>query len=211
VFLPFYLNKKEIMSQEIVIQNETFNNLLNDLQIPDYTPSANAQLLLQAESRYIKDLKINVSNVLNNTQYLNKKEALLLAFAVSVNEKFELLKDSLQAQSREAGATEAELAEVIACTSLMNANNIFYRFRHFMKKDYYSNTPAGIKMSIMMNPVLGKEFFELLSLVISSINGCEMCVTSHEQSILQHGGSESKIFEAVKLGAVIKSLITVLA
>lgn len=199
------------MSQEIAIQNETFNNLLNDLQIPDYAPSANAQQLLQVESRYIKDLKINVSNVLNNTQYLNKKQALLLAFAVSVNEKFEPLKDSLLSQAREAGTTEAELAEVIACTSLMNANNIFYRFRHFMKKDYYSNTPAGIKMSIMMNPVLGKEFFELLSLVISSINGCEMCVTSHEQSILQHGGSESKIFEAVKLGAVIKSLITVLA
>jgi alkyl hydroperoxide reductase subunit D len=80
-----------------------------------------------------------------------------------------------------------------------------------MQKDYYSNTPAGIKMSIMMNPVLGKEFFELLSLVVSSINGCEMCVTSHEQSILQHGGSESRIFEGVKLGAIIKSLITVLA
>ena len=199
------------MSQEIVIQNETFNNLLNDLQISDYTPSANAQLLLQAESRYIKDLKINVSNVLSNTQYLTRKEALLLAFAVSVNEKFELLKDSLQVQALEAGATEAELAEVIACTSLMSANNIFYRFRHFMKKDYYSNTPAGIKMSIMVNPVLGKEFFELVSLVISSINGCEMCITSHEQSILQHGGSESRIFEAVKLGAIIKSLITVLA
>ena len=73
------------MSQELVIQNETFNNLLNDLQLSDYTPSANAQQLLQAESRYIKDLKINVSNVLNNTQYLNRKEALLLAFAVSVN------------------------------------------------------------------------------------------------------------------------------
>ena len=199
------------MSQETVIQNETFNNLLNDLQLSDYMPSSNARQLLQAESRYIKDLKINVSNVLNNTQYLNKKEALLLAFAVSVNEKFELLKESLLAQAREEGATDAELAEVIACTSLMNANNIFYRFRHFMQKDYYSNTPAGIKMSIMMNPVLGKEFFELLSLVISSINGCEMCVTSHEQSILQHGGSEGKIFEGVKLGAVIKSLITVLA
>lgn len=199
------------MSQGIAIQNETFSNLLNDLQIPEYTPSATAQQLLVVESKYIKDLKINVSNVLNNTQYLNKKEALLLAFAIAVNEKFEPLKDSLLAQAREAGATEAALAEVIACTSLMNANNIFYRFRHFMKKDYYSNTPAGIKMSIMMNPVLGKEFFELLSLVISSINGCEMCVTSHEQSILQHGGSESKIFEAVKLGAVIKSLITVLA
>jgi lipoyl-dependent peroxiredoxin subunit D len=199
------------MSQGIAIQNETFSNLLNDLQIPEYTPSATAQQLLVAESRYIKDLKINVSNVLNNTQYLNKKEALLLAYAVAVNEKFDLLKDSFRAQAQEAGANEAELAEIVSCTSLMNANNVFYRFRHFMNKDFYTNTPAGIKMSIMMNPVLGKEFFELVSLVISSINGCEMCITSHEQSILQHGGSESRILEGVKLGAIIKSLITVLA
>ena len=199
------------MSQGIAIQNETFSNLLNDLQIPEYIPSATAQQLLVAESKYIKDLKINVSNVLNNTQYLNKKEALLLAYAVAVNEKFDLLKDSFRAQAQEAGANEAELAEIVSCTSLMNANNIFYRFRHFMNKDFYTNTPAGIKMSIMMNPVLGKEFFEVVSLVVSSINGCEMCITSHEESILQHGGSESRILEGVKLGAIIKSLITVLA
>src|SRR5689334_7520608 len=199
------------MSQAVAIQNETFTNLLNDLQIPDYNPSSAAQQLLQAESKYIKDLKINVSNVLNNTQYLNKKEALLLAYAVAVNEKFDLLKDSFRTQAQEAGANEAELAEIVSCTSLMNANNVFYRFRHFMNKDFYTNTPAGIKMSIMMNPVLGKEYFELVSLVISSINGCEMCITSHEQSILQHGGSESRILEGVKLGAIIKSLITVLA
>lgn len=199
------------MSQGIAIQNETFSNLLNDLQIPEYNPSATAQQLLVAESKYIKDLKINVSNVLNNTQYLNKKEALLLAYAVAVNEKFDLLKDSFRAQAQEAGSTEAELAEIVSCTSLMNANNVFYRFRHFMNKEFYTNTPAGIKMGIMMNPVLGKEFFELVSLVVSSINGCEMCITSHEQSILQHGGSESRILESVKLGAIIKSLITVLA
>jgi alkyl hydroperoxide reductase subunit D len=199
------------MSEGTLIQNETFTNMLNDLQIPDYNPSAAAQQLLQVESRYIKDLKINVSNVLNNTQYLNKKEALLLAYAVAINEKFDLLKDTFQAQAREAGATDAELAEIVACTSLMNANNIYYRFRHYVKKDIYINTPAGIKMSIMMNPVLGKEFFELVSLVISSINGCEMCITSHEHSILQLGGSESRILESVKLGAIIKSLITVIA
>jgi lipoyl-dependent peroxiredoxin subunit D len=199
------------MSQGIAIQNETFSNLLNDLQIPEYVPSATAQQLLVAESKYIKDLKINVSNVLNNTQYLNKKEALLLAYAVAVNEKFDLLKESFRVQAQEAGANEAELAEIVSCTSLMNANNIFYRFRHYVKKDFYTNTPAGIKMGIMMNPILGKEFFELVSLVISSINGCEMCITSHEQSILQHGGSESRILEGVKLGAIIRSLITVLA
>ena len=199
------------MSNTTAIQNETFTNLLNDLQLNDYTPSTNAETLLNVEHRYIKDLKINVGNVINNTQYLNKKEALLLALAVAINEKFDLLKESLTQLAQKEGATDVELAEVTACTSLMNANNIFYRFRHFVNKEYYSTQPAGIKMSIMMNPVLGKEFFELLSLVISAVNGCEMCVTSHEQSVLQHGSSEARVYEAVKLSAIIKSLITVLS
>ena len=193
------------------IQNETFANLLNDLQIINYTPSSNVLALIKTDARYIKDLKINVGNVLNNTQYLNKKEALLLALAVAVNERFDLLKEAFTNLAQQAGATDAEIAETIACTSLMNTNNIFYRFRHFVKKEFYNNQPAGIKMSIMVNPVLGKEFFELLSLAISAVNGCEMCVVSHEQSVLQHGCSESKVFEAVKLVAIIKSLIVVLA
>jgi alkyl hydroperoxide reductase subunit D len=196
---------------EVLIQNETFVNLLNELQIQGYQPSANVEALLEVEARYIKDLKINVSNVLNNNQQLNKKEALLLALAVAVNEKHVLLQESFTNQALNEGATKEEIAEVISCTSLMNTNNIFYRFRHFMNKEFYSNQPAGIKMSIMMKPVVGKEFFELVSLVVSSINGCEMCVTSHEQSVMQHGSSEARVFEAIKLGAVIKGLITILS
>ncbi|MGN6494075.1 MAG: carboxymuconolactone decarboxylase family protein [Agriterribacter sp.] len=199
------------MSGTIVIQNETFNNLLADLGIPEYEPSANVQALLNAEARYIKDLKINVSNVLNNTQYLNRKEALLLALATAINEKYDLLKESFASQAKTEGATEAELAEIVALVSLMNTNNVFYRFRHFMQKDFYNNQPAGIKMSIMMNPVLGKEFFELASLAISAINGCEMCVSSHEKSVLQHGSSEARVFEAVKAVSVIKGLINTLS
>ena len=194
---------------ESIIQNETFSNLLNDLQLSDYAVSANAQALLDVDAKYIRDLKINVGNVLNNTQYLNKKEALLLALAVAVNEKHTALSESFSRQALEAGANEGELAEIVACTSLMN--NIFYRFRHFTTKEFYQNHPAGIKMSIMMNPVLGKEFFELVSLVISAVNGCELCVRSHEQSVLQHGSSEARGLESVKLGAVLKGLITVLA
>ena len=199
------------MSETVAIQNETLNNLLNDLQLPDYEPSANMVALANAQSLYIKDLKINVSNALNNTQYLNRKEALLLGLAVAINEKFDLLKKSFTNQVKEEGAGEAEIAEITAIASLMNTNNVFYRFRHFMQKDFYNNQPAGIKMSVMMKPVLGKEFFELVSLVISAINGCEMCVSSHEQSVLQHGSSEARVFEAVKTGAIIKGFITALS
>jgi alkyl hydroperoxide reductase subunit D len=199
------------MSTITALQNETFQNLLLELNIPDYEPSDNVKALVGVESRFIKDLKINVGNVLNNNQHLNRKESLLLALAVAVNEKFTLLQEPITGLGKDAGATDAEVAEVVACTSLMNTNNIFYRFRHFIQKDFYTNQPAGIKMSIMANPVLGKEFFELVSLVVSSINGCEMCVSSHERSVLQHGSSESRVLEAVKLGAVVKGLIAVLA
>ena len=199
------------MSTTTILSNETMHNLLTDLRLADYEPSANVLALAAGESRFIKDLKINVGNVLNNTQHLNRKEALLLALAVAVNERFVLLQESFGGLAREAGASDAEIAEIVACTSLMNTNNIFYRFRHFVKKDFYENQPAGIKMSIMANPVLGKEFFELVSLVISSVNGCELCVGSHERSVLQHGSTESRVFEGVKLGAIIKGLITVLA
>ncbi len=62
---------------------------------------------------------------------LYKKEALLLALAVAVNEKFDPLKDSFTNLLKQEGATDARSAEVIAATSLMNTNNILYRFRHF--------------------------------------------------------------------------------
>lgn len=199
------------MSTTVALQNETLQNLLLELNIPDYEPSASVKALVTAESRFIKDLKINVGNVLNNNQHLNRKESLLLALAVVVNERCLLLQEAFTGLAKDAGATDVEVAEIIACTSLMNTNNIFYRFRHFIQKDFYTNQPAGIKMSIMANPILGKEFFELVSLVVSAINGCEMCVTSHERSVLQHGSSESRVLEGVKLGAVIRGLVAVLA
>ncbi len=193
------------------VLNETLSKLLDAIKVEDYTPSDNVEALSKVEARYIKDLKINVGNVVNNTQYLNKKEAAFLALATAINEKSDVLKQGFTVLAKEEGATDEEIAEVVAATSLMNANNVFYRFRHFMNKETYNSMPAGIKMSIMMNPVLGKEFFELLSLAVSSLNGCEMCVTSHEASVRQHGGSEQRIFEAVKLAAIIKSLVVVVS
>ena len=38
----------------------------------------------------------------------------------------------------------------------------------------------------------------------------ELCVTSHEVSVKQHGATEQRIFDAVRLGAVVKSVIILL-
>lgn len=191
------------------IMSETRDNLLAEINLPATSHFPLLDQLDATDNRYIKDLKINVSNALKYAT-LTEKEALLLALAVSVNQKHEITINSLTELAKSKGATEAEINEIHALTSLLNANNVFYRFKHFVGKDFYNTAPAGIRMSIMMNPVLGKEFFELASLTVSAINGCEMCVKSHEQSVINHGATEARIMDAIRLTAIFKSLIVLL-
>jgi alkyl hydroperoxide reductase subunit D len=188
---------------------ETQINLLKEVGLPVQEGHFWLNELASNESKYIKDLKINVSNALNSAS-LTKKEIFLIALAVAINEKHTSLQHSFQELAQVNGANHAEISEVSACVSMMNVNNVFYRFRHFMHKDIYDQTPAGIKMSVMLNPVLGKATFELISLVISAINGCELCVKSHEESVLKHGLTTTQVFEAIRLGAVLKGLISIL-
>lgn len=189
------------------IKNETLDRIVTDFNLDETALGAGVQLLASKDHRYLKDLRINLNNGLTYPN-LNRKESLLLALGVAINEKNTALTESFTEMAVTALATPEEIAEVYACVSLMNVNNVFYRFRHFTGKEYYNNTPAGIKMSIMMNPVLGKEYFELLSLAISAVNGCEMCVKAHEQSVLQHGATEARIYDAVRLTAVVKGYAT---
>lgn len=179
--------------------------LLTELGLGEEQVSEQLRLLAQTDARYLRDLKINVSNALS-AETLAKKEAYLLAYSVAVNEKNDALQKAFAQSATQEGATDKELAEVVSCTSLLNANNVYYRFRHFMHEEFYNTAQAGIRMSIMANPVLGKELFELVSLVVSALNGCELCVTSHEKTLVGHGTAKQRIHDAVRLGAVIKSL-----
>jgi alkyl hydroperoxide reductase subunit D len=192
-----------------ISQHETVFNFFTDLAIEPSHTSASLQKLVAVDSRFLRDLKLNTSSVLGSAN-MSKKEAYLLALSVAINEKHDVLMSAFEKLAIKEGANEAEIAETHACTAVMNVNNIFYRFRHYMAGvEYYDKQPAGLRMNVMMNPVLGKELFELMSLVVSAVNGCERCVTSHESSVKAHGASEAKIFDAIRLAGVIKSLCVV--
>jgi alkyl hydroperoxide reductase subunit D len=185
--------------------HETIQELLADLGIqPEYTNPILQQLGI-ADSKYLRDLKLNIKAVLAS-EHLSAKEANLLALAISTNNNKDILSNAFTAKAKENGASDAELAEAQACASLLAANNVLYRFRHFVEKETYNNAPARLRMNIMMNPTLGKEFFELVSLAVSAVNGCEMCVKSHEQSVLQQGGTESRIWDAIRISSIVTSL-----
>jgi len=188
----------------------TVQNMFTELGIDESYTSLSLERLSGVDSKYLRDLKLNVAAVMKS-KYIAPKEAALLALAVAVNEKNDVLIKAFEGMSLKEGAGAEELAEAHACASLLSLNNVLYRFRHYMKdNEYYNNTPAGIRMSIMMNPVSGKEFFELMSIAVSALNGCEQCVTSHEHSVKSLGTSEARIYDAIRLAAVIKSLCVVI-
>jgi alkyl hydroperoxide reductase subunit D len=159
-------------------------------------------LLEKGNSRYVRDLKLNFTSTLTSS-YLSEKECALVALSIAVNNNNAVLTNFLEKHALEKGATAEEIAEAAGCASLLALNNVFYRFRHFTGKEKYTQIPARIRMQLMSSPVTGKEFFELMSIAVSAVNGCEMCVNAHEKSILALGSSEERVFDAVRIASII--------
>ncbi len=184
---------------------DTLIDLYKDLRIENNQANAPAQMLIDGESRYVRDLRMNVKSILHG-ENLSEKESFLIALSIAANNKNDVLTHSFRTLSMEKDATEEEVGEAIAVASLLSANNVLYRFRHFVHKESYNTMRAGLRMNIMARPKTGKEFFELMSLAVSAVNGCEMCVKSHEASVLEAGGSEARVWDAVRIASVITSL-----
>ncbi|MDR6942412.1 carboxymuconolactone decarboxylase family protein [Mucilaginibacter pocheonensis] len=169
----------------------------------DYRTEA-LSLLEKGESRYLRDLKLNFTSTLTSA-HLTAKECALLGLSTAVNNNNVPLTTFFTKYAEEQGADAAEIAEAVGCASLLASNNVFYRFRHFTQKEKYTQIPARIRMQLMMKPVTGKEFFELMSLAISAVNGCEMCVNAHEDSLIKLSTTEERIFDAVRIASLITS------
>jgi alkyl hydroperoxide reductase subunit D len=187
------------------ILDDVATGIMSLIGIESAMQSQVMQALVEGDARYLKDLKVSLSNAMH-TEHLSRQEVLLLAIAISANNKNTTLLTGLKKLAIEEGVSKEMVAESISCASLLSANNVFYRFRHLIKKERYEQLPAKIRMNIMMKPLLGKEFFELISLAVSAVNGCELCMRSHEDSVLKLGSSEEQIWEAIRLASVYTAL-----
>jgi len=105
------------------------------------------------------------------------------------------------AASTAAGAAVVEDAR--AAASLMAMNNVYYRFRHMVGKPIYREKPAGLRMNRLMQPATNRVDFELMSLAVSAINGCETCVRAHEKTVTDGGLTADQVNDAVRIAATI--------
>ncbi len=181
---------------------EVINEILSGIGLEESYRTGPLSLLEAGESRYLRDFKVNFNSILSS-EHLSASEIGLVGVGIAVNNGNKPLTDFFTKFAGDNGAGREEIAEAAACASLLASNNIFYRFRHFTQKEKYSQIPARIRMQIMMRPVTGKEFFELLSLAVSAVNGCEMCVNAHEDSLIKLGTTEERIFDTVRIASLI--------
>ena len=156
---------------------------------------------------FAKDLRLNVSSILND-QLLGdqRKYGLLLACAHGTG--YKPLVDAVEAEAEGKLSPEAANAARSAA-AVMAMNNVYYRFTHLASNDEYSRMPARLRMNVIGAPGIDKADFELFSLAVSAMNGCGMCIDSHERVLQQHGVKAEIIQAAARIGAVMKAIATV--
>ncbi|RUR07121.1 carboxymuconolactone decarboxylase family protein [Legionella sp. km772] len=148
-----------------------------------------------------KDIRLNLTKVLDLTQTegLTAQQILgaALAVAFSLDDK-QMISELNQEITEEVLIDAAKLA-----ASLMAMTNIYYRFIHLAEDSEVEHLPAGLRMQGMMNPGVDRATFEALSLAVSALNGCGLCISSHTRQLREHGFSASAIARLGKIAAVL--------
>ena len=156
---------------------------------------------------YAKDLRLNISSILSD-QLLGdeRKYGLLLACAHGTG--YKPIVEAAEAEVH--GKLSAEVANAArGAAALMAMNNVYYRFVHLASNPEYGTLPAKLRMNFIGSHGIAKDDFELFSLAVSAMNGCGMCIDSHEKVLQQHGVKAETIQTAARIGAVMKALATV--
>ncbi len=86
----------------------------------------------------------------------------------------------------------------------------YYRFTHLAEAPDYKTMPAKLRMNVIAKPGVEKADFELWSLAVSAINGCGMCIDSHEKVVRAAGISAEAVQAAVRIAAVVHAVAATL-
>ena len=160
---------------------------------------------------YAKDLRLNLDAVLSESGAtgLRAKQIGLIALSSAIAARHDPLTAAIAAEAAK-HASAQELNGARTAAAIMAMNNVYYRFTHLVGDPEYQTLRAGLRMNAMSNPGCDKIDFELCSLAVSAINGCGMCVDSHEKTLRKHGLSAQAIQSAARIAAVVHAVAVTL-
>jgi alkyl hydroperoxide reductase subunit D len=156
---------------------------------------------------YAKDLKLNLSSVMEQSE-LTPQQAWGTAVACSLAARNRELYGAVLAEASSKLSPQA-IFGARAAAAIMGMNNIFYRFRHFASNEKYGTLPARLRMQSIRNHGADPADFELWCLAVSAVNGCQVCVDSHEHAVREKGIGEETVLAAIRIAATIHALAAV--
>jgi alkyl hydroperoxide reductase subunit D len=160
---------------------------------------------------YARDLKLNLGSVLTpeGAPGLDAKQIWSIALATAIAARNMSLAREIEVLAT-VHLDEAHVRAAKSAAAIMGMNNVYYRFLHLVGDAEYQTLPARLRMQVIASHGIGRDDFELLSLTVSAVNGCGLCITSHEQKLRQAGVSREAIQSAVRIAAVIHAVAGVL-
>lgn len=160
---------------------------------------------------YAKDLRLNLAAVLGpqGAPGLSETQIFGIAVASALAARHAGLASALEDIGGE-HLGEAQRHAARSAAAIMGMNNIYYRFVHLVSDAAYGQLPARLRMNVIGSPGIDKLDFELLSLAVSAVNGCGMCVDAHEKTLRQGGLGAEAVQSAVRIAAVIHAVAVVL-
>jgi alkyl hydroperoxide reductase subunit D len=148
-----------------------------------------------------RDISLNLESVLSQSS-LAPPALWGVAVAAGFATRHRGLAEALVGDAERAGIDAAVLDDALAAAALMGMSNVVFRFRHLVGKSY-TEKPARLRMNRKLRPKSCHAYFELFSLAVSAINGCEACVLEHEKCVIDSGMSEDNVHDAVRIAATI--------
>ncbi len=156
---------------------------------------------------YAKDNRLNLTSSLSD-QLLGEERKNGLLLSCAHGSGYKPLVEAAEAEV-EGKLSESQANAARGAAALMAMNNVYYRFVHLVANPEYATMPAKLRMNFIASHGIAKDEFELFSLAVSAMNGCGMCIDSHERVLLDHGVKSDVIQSAVRIAATMKALATV--
>ena len=156
------------------------------------------------DSTIAKDLRLNFRRVMEESS-LAPEEAYPALLAIAASMDYDALREFAKSRLVEMGFSSEQIREAVECSAIMAMLNTYYRFR-YMVGNHDDYQTAGLRMTSLARPALGKEKFEMLAFAVSVLNGCQSCVVSHEDALRKVGVRADKIHDLARLAAVVKAL-----
>jgi alkyl hydroperoxide reductase subunit D len=164
--------------------------------------------LKAALPEYAKDLKLNLSAVIGNSD-LPEQQLWGTVLACAMATRSAAVLRELEPEAKANLKPEAYNAAKGAA-AIMGMNNVYYRTLHLLSDKEYGSMRAGLRMNIIGTPGVEKADFELWCFAVSAINGCGQCLDSHE-AVLRKAGVEREVIQAsMKIAAVINAVAATL-